>query len=234
MRTHLAAVFAALSFGACAIEGTGPVVRERFDAALGVAPYLPPTPPKQLRRLTILHTNDEHSYLLGFSPVSEYPFTPAANGAVDVAAIGTKLATGADQQTKGGLARRQYLVNKLRSETTDPVLLVSAGDVMMGTIFHLATAEAAPDYLSLALLGYDFATLGNHEFDFGPDTLAASIHTVQRTTFGGAVPLISSNVAFDDVKAGGPGSALKALFGAGNSGAAIHQVRFQLSQAKRR
>lgn len=206
---------------ACAIEGTSPLAREPFDAGLPGAPWVPPGTPPSARRVVILHTNDEHSHLLGVGPAALYPYLPGADGQLDPVAIATRLATGADRQTTGGLVRRQYLINKIRSETTDPVLLLSAGDVMMGTIFHLATAEAAPDYLGMALLGYDFATLGNHEFDWGPDTLAASIHTAQNSTFGGAVPILSSNIAFDDVKVGGTGDALRRLSGPGNSGAAI-------------
>ncbi len=232
MRTQLAAVVkfpllatavasAALWMGACAIEGTGPVAKEPFDAGPAAEPFVPAARAPTPRRLVILHTNDEHSHLLGFGPVSEYPYIPGPDGGVDPVAVATKLATNSDTQTVGGLVRRQFLVNKLRAESKDPVLLISAGDVMMGTIFHLATAEAAPDFLSLSMLGYDFGTLGNHEFDWGPDVLAASIRTAQTSTFGGAVPLISSNVAFDDVKDGGPGDALKHLFGPGNSGAAI-------------
>lgn len=206
---------------ACAIEGTAPVEREPFDAGLPGAPWIPPAVQPSVRRLVILHTNDEHSQILGVGPAAMYPYLPGADGLLDPVAIATRLATGSDGETLGGLVRRQYLINKIRSETTDPVLLLSAGDVMMGTIFHLATAEAAPDYLGMALLGYDFTTLGNHEFDWGPETLAASIHTAQNSTFGGAVPILSSNIAFDDVKDGGSGDALRKLYGPGNSGAAL-------------
>ena len=59
-----------------------------------------------------------------------------------------------------------------------PVLLLSAGDVMMGSLFHAAYAQAqAPDYLAMTFLGYDFVTFGNHEFDFGPNILASAIDT---------------------------------------------------------
>lgn len=217
----LGLALAALLPFACAIEGTGPAEREPFEPAPPGAPYLPPAPEPRARKLVLLHTNDEHSHLLGFGPVSEYPFLPGADGKVDPVAIAGKLATGHDQQTVGGLVRRQHLINELRAASADPVLLLSAGDVMMGTIFHAATAEAAPDYLAMSLLGYDFVTLGNHEFDWGPEVLAASIRTAQLSTFGGAVPILSSNIAFDDVREGGPGDALKRLYGPGNSGAAI-------------
>jgi 2',3'-cyclic-nucleotide 2'-phosphodiesterase (5'-nucleotidase family) len=207
--------------GACAIQGTGPAQKEPFDAGPGATPFVPPPAQPTARRLIILHTNDEHSHLLGFGPVTEYPYLPGPDGGVDPAAVVAKVATGADAQTVGGLVRRQFLVNQLRAKAKDPVLLVSAGDVMMGTITELATVEAAPDFLSLALLGYDFGTLGNHEFDWGPDALAASLRTARNSTFGGQVPLISSNISFDDVKDGGPGDALRHLWGPGNSGAAI-------------
>ena len=37
----------------------------------------------QARRIKILHTNDEHSHLLGFGPISEYPFMPETDGSFD-------------------------------------------------------------------------------------------------------------------------------------------------------
>lgn len=224
----LGAALALLAFGGCSIPaGTDPGTKPKFVPAPDPSPYLPTPPPAATRKLVILHTNDEHSHLLGDAPNSEYPFLPKNDGSIDVVAIATRI--GKDGLTKGGIVRRQFLINKLRSELKDPVLLLSGGDNTMGTIFHVAGALAAPDYVAMSVLGYDFLTLGNHEFDFGPDFLAQTLHTANRTTFGAAVPVIATNIHFEDVPKdatgkdipGAPGAALHALYGEGNSGAQI-------------
>jgi 2',3'-cyclic-nucleotide 2'-phosphodiesterase (5'-nucleotidase family) len=123
------------------------------------------------------------------------------------------------------MVRRQYMVNKIREDSDDPVLLLSAGDATMGTFFHAATPDAAPDYLAMALLGYDFVTLGNHEFDWGAGIIADAIHAVTDSVFGGAVPVISSNIHFEDVVEANPSHAgadeLQKLVGEGDSGAPV-------------
>ncbi len=218
---------------ACQIDGSEPVP---FVAPEPTPPYLPVPPAQAARRLVLLHTNDEHSHLLGFGPQSDYVFLPEFSGsftpggwAVDpeatAASISQKLATNVDRETVGGIVRRQYLINRERAAaaaTATPVLLLSAGDVSMGSAFHIAYAAGqAPDLLAMAFLGYDFITLGNHEFDFGPDLLAASIAGANVTTFGGGVPILAGNMYFTDVQAGGPGEALLGLFDEGDSGAPI-------------
>lgn len=215
----------------CKIEASTEVKpddRTPFVLPAAPPPFIPADPPAQTKRLVILHTNDEHSHLLGFAPNSVYPYIPRfSNNQFDptatAVAVATQLATAPDAQTAGGIVRRQYLINKERAAAAsrgDPVLLLSGGDVMMGTVFHAAYASGqAPDYLAMAILGYDFTTLGNHEFDFGADILGRAIGSVHQTTFGGGVPVIASNIHFDDVEANGTGSALQDLMGEGNSGA---------------
>ncbi len=208
------------TLASCSIDGTpGGRTRQPYVPPSGPTPYTPPPPTPQPRKLVLLHTNDEHSHLLGDNPNTEYPFMTQADGGVSVATVATKLA--ADHTTVGGFSRRQFLINKLRSTLTDPVLVVSAGDETMGSLFHLAGNKLAPDYVSMALAGYDVMTLGNHEFDFGPDYLAQMIDTAGKVTFGGAVPIVATNIHFDDVTASGPGAALKAMYGAGDSGAPV-------------
>jgi 2',3'-cyclic-nucleotide 2'-phosphodiesterase (5'-nucleotidase family) len=219
---------------ACTIQGTP---GEPFVPPAAEEPYLPTEPAQTTRRIVILHTNDEHSHLLGAGPAHDYAFLPffdpadftPGNWAVDdegtATGISSRLAGGVDQRTVGGIVRRQYLINRERARARaagDPVLLLSAGDVMMGSIYHVTYAAGqAPDYLAMAFLGYDFVTLGNHEFDFGPGTLAAAIDKAHQLTFGGAVPILSSNLHFEDVTVGGPGVRLTELYGTGDSGAPI-------------
>ncbi|MBI5510641.1 MAG: metallophosphoesterase [Deltaproteobacteria bacterium] len=237
MRHLIFPILAALSFciiaPACAINGTEPGAVTPYEAPPAPTPYVPPAPVKTTRKVVILHTNDEHSHLLGYGSYADYPWVPEADGKVTkpgdpgvnpgestVEKVLGKLLAGSDQQTVGGAVRRQYLINKIREEATDPVLVLSAGDLTMGTIFHPALPVGAPDFVAMTLMGYDFATLGNHEFDFGSDALAAGIHALDNTTFGGGLKLVSTNAHFDDVTTG-PGAALKALYGDGGSEAPV-------------
>jgi len=177
-----------------------------------------------VRRLVILHTNDEHSHLFGVGATLDYPFLPNPDGTVDDTAVGTmayKIGAKLDTQTQGGIVRRQFKIKQIRETSKDPVLVVSAGDYSMGSIFHIATPLAGPDLVAMALVGYDFVTLGNHELDWGPDQLAASIHAASKMAFGGIMPIVASNIHFDDVVSGAAGDSLKALYGAAGSGAAI-------------
>ena len=71
---------------------------------------------------------------------------------------------------KGGFAARADVVDSLRKVYQLNILL-DAGDMMQGTpyfnIYHGRIEIAAYNRL-----GYDAVTLGNHEFDYGLDTLA--------------------------------------------------------------
>lgn len=68
----------------------------------------------------------------------------------------------------GGLARFGGILRELRARSRDPVLLLDAGDLFQGTlesnVQHGRAVVAAYN-----VLGYDASTLGNHEFDFGPE-----------------------------------------------------------------
>lgn len=71
---------------------------------------------------------------------------------------------------RGGYARRMGLIAKAREQ--DPnLLLVDAGDFSQGTpYFNFYHGRVEIDALNH--MGYDAVTLGNHEFDYGLDTLA--------------------------------------------------------------
>jgi 5'-nucleotidase len=216
-------------FAGCAIEGTedasvpGPLLPPAAEA------YMPPAAEPVSKGLVILHTNDEHSHLFGFGPISDYPFVPDATGEIDTAQTGAIVqkilaqhTMGQHPYTVGGVVRRDYLVNQVRQSATDPVLLISAGDSTMGTLFHVAGSLGAPDFLSQAVLGYDYVTIGNHEFDFGADFYADSLKTVNNLSLGGGVQVISSNIHFPAGLAPGmPGYELQQLVGEPNSGAPI-------------
>jgi 5'-nucleotidase/UDP-sugar diphosphatase len=107
----------------------------------------------QTTALTILHTNDTHSHLFPFS----YP------AAIDPCAP-TQALPG--RSNIGGIARRATLVKQIRSELKvkgTPVWLIDAGDFSDGTLFS-SEYRGEADVVAMNAVGYDFATLGNHEF----------------------------------------------------------------------
>ena len=150
------------------------------------------------RRLVLLHTNDEHSHLLGFGPeADEFPI------------VATRTGTGS---IVGGASRRSTILAQERQKAKNAgadSLTVSAGDNLIGSLAQLRATVNAPDYKVMSLLGYDVTTLGNHEFDFGPDTLAQVINAA--TAAGAKVPIVSSNIHFSG-NAGALDAPLKALF----------------------
>lgn len=102
-----------------------------------------------IARLTLLHTNDTHSRIEPFGP---------GNGALS---------------GKGGMARRATLVKELRSQLGN-VLLLDAGDVFQGTPYF-NQYKGSLDYKLMSMVGYDAATLGNHDFDNGVEGLLAAM-----------------------------------------------------------
>ena len=98
---------------------------------------------KRERRLSILHTNDWHSRIDPF-PVNDPKFPGM-----------------------GGAARRSALINSIRAEAGD-VLLLDAGDIVQGTpYFNYYGGEL--EFKLMSMMQYDLATMGNHDFDNGID-----------------------------------------------------------------
>ncbi|GAB4521189.1 MAG: bifunctional metallophosphatase/5'-nucleotidase [Anaerolineales bacterium] len=97
--------------------------------------------------LTLLHTNDVHGYI---TPVPQ-----------------------PDGSQLGGYARRATLVQRLRARQP-ATLLLDAGDFYQGSRYWHAF-QGQPDIRLMNLLGYDAATLGNHDFDGGLELLAARL-----------------------------------------------------------
>ena len=88
---------------------------------------------------------------------------------------------------QGGYARRMGLIRQERLADKH-LLLVDAGDFCQGTpYFNFYHARVEIDAMNL--MGYDAATLGNHEFDNGLDTLAAVLATAQ-------FPIVCANYDF--------------------------------------
>lgn len=114
--------------------------------------------PEQDVVLTILHTNDMHGRVMATDELS-------ADG-------------------PGGFARIATLVRQVRAEMPN-VLVLDAGDLVHNTPTEAMTRG---DSMMRAMnaLGYDVATLGNHEFGWGQDITARNIATAR-------FPFLSAN-----------------------------------------
>lgn len=115
------------------------------------------------KELCILHTNDVHSRLDSF-PMD-----------------------GGKYAGLGGIVNRERIVNNIRAEEQN-VLLLDAGDMFQGTpYYNLYKGKAELEMMSL--LDYDAGTIGNHDFDNGIEALAENL---QYANF----PLVNCNYNF--------------------------------------
>jgi 5'-nucleotidase/UDP-sugar diphosphatase len=128
-----------------------------------------------VERITILHTNDWQSHMLGFGPNAEY--SPGTVG---------------DDSTVGGLARAKTLIDEIRGASTHPVVLYDAGDWMAGALFQLLATTHAAELQMMQMLGYDGIAIGNHELDWGPNVLGEMISKADE--LGVTVPILASNI----------------------------------------
>ena len=126
--------------------------------------------------LTILHNNDGESQLIN------------APGEEDF----------------GGVARFATLVKDTKKEakkkpkgdkTKRGVILVSSGDnFLAGPEFNASLNDGVfYDAMALDMIKYDAISLGNHDFDFGPDVLAEFIYEFKKP---GKPPYLSANLDF--------------------------------------
>ncbi|HEX5725722.1 MAG TPA: 5'-nucleotidase C-terminal domain-containing protein [Longimicrobiaceae bacterium] len=120
-------------------------------ALAACAPAAPPAAaPGPVKRVRIVHTNDFHGRLL--------PQTPAW----------------AEGRGVGGAAVLAAHFDSAEARFGGPTLVLSGGDDMQGTaVSNLSWGRATIDAHNAA--GYDAAALGNHEFDWGLDTLRARV-----------------------------------------------------------
>ncbi len=73
----------------------------------------------------------------------------------------------------GGYARLATVVRQTR-ERENNVLLLNAGDIFQGTLYF-NTYEGLADAAILTAIGMSAGTLGNHEFDRGPEVLSTFV-----------------------------------------------------------
>ena len=115
--------------------------------------------------LVIMHTNDTHSQ------IDPYSYKKDVN--------------------VGGFLRREAAIREIRAENPN-TLLLDAGDFSQGTPYF----NFFKGYVEVRLMnamGYDAATLGNHEFDNGSAALAARLKTAD-------FPVVCANYQFSNKK----------------------------------
>lgn len=117
------------------------------------------------KTLEILHTNDTHSCVMPLNP-----------NLADTLVAG-----------RGGYLRRYEMIVEERRRNPD-LLLFDSGDFSQGSPYYtIYKGEVETDLMSM--MGYDAATIGNHEFDFGLDNMA---HIFRRAKF----PIVCANYDF--------------------------------------
>ena len=118
---------------------------------------------KEFIKLTLLHTNDVHSRIEAFPENHKrYP-------------------------GMGGAAQRAAIIKQIRAQEKN-VLLLDAGDIFQGTpYFNFFGGEL--EFKLMSEMGYDAATIGNHDFDGGIDGLSKQLSHAN-------FPLINCNYDF--------------------------------------
>jgi 5'-nucleotidase len=105
--------------------------------------------PSNIKKITILHTNDVHSHIDPFP--ADHPKNP----------------------NLGGAARRAAIIEGIHKEEKN-VLLLDAGDIFQGTpYFNYYGGEL--EFKLMSMMQYDLATMGNHDFDNGIDSFYAQL-----------------------------------------------------------
>lgn len=100
------------------------------------------------KHLEVLHTNDTHSCIMPLNP-----------NLADTAVAG-----------RGGFLRRVAMIKEERAKNPD-LLLIDSGDFSQGSPFY-TMFKGDVEIGLMNLMGYDAATIGNHEFDFGLENMA--------------------------------------------------------------
>ena len=110
--------------------------------------------------LTILHTNDFHAR---FEPINRFD-------------SGCNAEDNAEGKCFGGSARLATAISDARGRTNNSIL-VDGGDQFQGTLFYTYYKGALTAEM-MNKMGYDAMTVGNHEFDDGPEVLRGFMDAV--------------------------------------------------------
>jgi 5'-nucleotidase len=123
--------------------------------------------------IIILHTNDFH-------------------GAVE-----PEEGRGASEE--GGLVNMVSLIDQLRAEHPGRTLLLDAGDTFQGTYVSNST-QGELVMAAMNVAGYDAWTLGNHEFDWGQETLKARLTQAEFPALAANILDATSGEPWDEVQ----------------------------------
>ena len=123
-------------------------MKTKYILILLAALVVMPLQAKKHKQLTVLHTNDTHSTILPIT--AQLPDTSLAG--------------------RGGYLRRIVMLKEERRK--DPhLLLFDSGDFSQGSAYY-TMFKGEVEVGLMNQMGYDAATIGNHEFDFGLDNMA--------------------------------------------------------------
>lgn len=101
----------------------------------------------------------------------------------------------------GGFAGIKTIIDDARKDNPD-TLVLDAGDFSMGTLIQTIYREEAAELRSLGAIGCDVSTLGNHEFDFRSEGLAAALGAAKAS--GDPLPsLVLCNIDWETMEAEG-------------------------------
>ena len=119
------------------------------------------------KHITILGTSDMHGNIWGFSYEDS------------------------KETDNNGMARLYTYIQQVRAENPNTIL-IDAGDDIQGTImtddiYNKIPEEPHPVVAAMNYMGYDAMTLGNHEFNWGIDTMQKILSQAQ-------FPVLAANV----------------------------------------
>lgn len=145
-------------------------------SSLGLSTWRETKEEPDVLNLTILHTNDVHSR------IDPFPMD------------------GGRMQGLGGAVRRAEMIDKIRSQEEN-VLLLDSGDIFQGTpYFNFFQGEL--EFKLMSKMKYDVATMGNHDFDAGLEGFDKQLHLAD-------FPFVVSNYNFDDTLLNGKTEKIK-------------------------
>ena len=118
-----------------------------------------------IKEIVILHTNDIESV---YEPI--------------------QAVWRSDMELIGGISHLATLINDVRAKE-DISFLVDAGDIYTGALSKKSKGKLPFDLYNA--MGYDVLTIGNHEFEYGWESL---IDTIPRANF----PVLNANIVYEN------------------------------------
>jgi len=163
-------------------------------AALLLAPLASEAKPKTDVVLHLLHHNDGESQLLDAGGGLE-DFGGVDRFATQVKQLRREAFFGAGRGSAGRGRPFSRFYRRLFAPGRSATILVSAGDsILAGPEFNASLDNGVPFYdgIAYSLIGYDALTIGNHEFDLGPDVFADFVESFILTE----PPFLAANLDF--------------------------------------